>query len=100
MHAFAPWSRTVEENCRFYETSLEFGLSSAEVAKRQERFGANELTKAKGKSLLKLVLEQFDDALVKILLASAMVSFVLAFFEEGPNPGGGGKISPRSSNLW
>tara|TARA_B100000475_G_scaffold118736_1_gene86615 strand:- start:794 stop:4138 length:3345 start_codon:yes stop_codon:yes gene_type:complete len=93
MHAFAPWSRTVEENCRFYETSLEFGLSSAEVAKRQERFGANELTKAKGKSLLKLVLEQFDDALVKILLASAMVSFVLAFFEEGPNPGGGKDIT-------
>ena len=66
---------------------------------KAERFGANELTKAKGKSLLKLVLEQFDDALVKILLASAMVSFVLAFFEEGPNPGEG-KISRRSSNLW
>ena len=91
--AFAPWSRTVEENCRFYETSVDAGLSAAEVEKRRERFGPNELTKAKGKSLLTLVLEQFDDALVKILLASAMVSFVLAFFEEGPNPGGGKDIT-------
>ena len=97
MRAFAPWSKTIEENCRFYETSVENGLSDVEITK-DEKVGPNELTKAKGKSLLKLVLEQFDDALVKILLASAMISFALAFFEEGPNPGGGKDI-PRSSNL-
>ena len=93
MRAFAPWSKTIEENCRFYETSVANGLSDVEITKRREKFGPNELTKAKGKSLLKLVLEQFDDALVKILLASAMISFALAFFEEGPNPGGGKDIT-------
>ncbi len=42
-----------------------------------------ELPAEEGKSLLQLVLEQFDDLLVKILLLAAVISFVLAFFEEG-----------------
>ena len=42
-----------------------------------------ELPAEEGRSLWQLVLEQFDDLLVKILLLAAAISFVLAFFEEG-----------------
>ena len=41
-----------------------------------------ELPAEEGKSLWELVLEQFDDLLVKILLIAAIISFVLAFFED------------------
>ena len=41
-----------------------------------------ELPAEEGKSLWQLVLEQFDDLLVKILLLAAIISFVLAFFED------------------
>uniref|UniRef100_A0A8C3L713 Calcium-transporting ATPase n=1 Tax=Chrysolophus pictus TaxID=9089 RepID=A0A8C3L713_CHRPC len=36
-----------------------------------------------GKTLLELVIEQFEDLLVRILLLAACISFVLAWFEEG-----------------
>jgi Ca2+-transporting ATPase len=57
------------------------GLTSAAVDKARAQHGFNELDKEEGTPLWKLVLEQFDDALVKILLAAAVVSFVLAWFE-------------------
>uniref|UniRef100_A0A8C4EXY2 Calcium-transporting ATPase n=1 Tax=Dicentrarchus labrax TaxID=13489 RepID=A0A8C4EXY2_DICLA len=42
-----------------------------------------ELPAEEGKSLWELVLEQFEDLLVRILLLAACISFVLAWFEEG-----------------
>jgi hypothetical protein len=40
------------------------------------------LPAVEGKSLWELVLEQFDDLLVKILLLAAIISFVSTFFYE------------------
>ena len=53
------------------------------MAKRQAEHGLNELEQEEGTPLWHLVLEQFDDALVKILLMAAAVSFAMAYFEEG-----------------
>jgi len=74
------WSKTVEECLQEYDVSLEKGLSSHEVEKRRQTYGWNELQKEKGTPLWKLVLEQFDDTLVKILLMAAGISFILAYF--------------------
>ncbi|TKS83629.1 Sarcoplasmic/endoplasmic reticulum calcium ATPase 1 [Collichthys lucidus] len=53
------------------------GLTLEQVKVHLEKYGPN------GKSLWELVVEQFEDLLVRILLLAACVSFVLALFEEG-----------------
>uniref|UniRef100_A0A672LA05 Calcium-transporting ATPase n=1 Tax=Sinocyclocheilus grahami TaxID=75366 RepID=A0A672LA05_SINGR len=59
------------------------GLTLEQVKINSERYGPNELPAEEGKSLWDLVVEQFEDLLVRILLLAACVSFVLALFEEG-----------------
>ncbi|KAI5422080.1 calcium-transporting ATPase, endoplasmic reticulum-type [Lathyrus oleraceus] len=78
---FPAWSWSVEECLKEYGVKLDKGLSSNEVQRRREKYGWNELAKEKGKPLWKLVLEQFDDVLVKILLVAAFVSFLLAYVQ-------------------
>uniref|UniRef100_A0A8C0XGJ3 P-type Ca(2+) transporter n=1 Tax=Castor canadensis TaxID=51338 RepID=A0A8C0XGJ3_CASCN len=68
---------------RRFSVTAEDGLSPAQVTGARERYGPNELPTEEGKSLWELVLEQFEDLLVRILLLAALVSFVLAWFEEG-----------------
>ncbi|XP_077995727.1 calcium-transporting ATPase sarcoplasmic/endoplasmic reticulum type-like isoform X2 [Glandiceps talaboti] len=79
-HAHA---KSVAEVLQYFDVSETQGLSLREVKHRQDKYGPNELPAEEGKSLWQLVLEQFDDLLVKILLLAAIISFILAIFEEG-----------------
>ena len=56
------------------------GLSSEEVQKRLEEFGPNELKKEKGKSPVRLFLEQFTDILIIILLIATALSMAIREF--------------------
>jgi len=71
-----------EDIYKHFGVEVEAGLSQAQVKANQEKYGPNELPAEDGKSIWELILEQFDDLLVKILLLAAIISFVLAFFEE------------------
>ncbi|TNM85498.1 hypothetical protein fugu_007769 [Takifugu bimaculatus] len=70
-------TKTVEEVLAFFAVNESTGLSCEQLKKNRERWGPN------GKSLWELVLEQFEDLLVRILLLAACISFMLAWFEEG-----------------
>lgn len=59
------------------------GLSDAQVVEARKKYGKNALPEDPPTPLWELVLEQFKDQLVIILLVSAAVSFGLALFEEG-----------------
>ncbi|KAM4700173.1 sarcoplasmic/endoplasmic reticulum calcium ATPase 3 [Discoglossus pictus] len=76
-------ARPVSEVLRYFEVNENCGLSNEQVRRSREKYGPNELPAEEGKSLWELVVEQFEDLLVRILLLAAFVSFILAWFEEG-----------------
>lgn len=78
---YAAWSKDVKECEEKYQVRKEYGLSADEVEKRKQIYGLNELEKHDGPSIFKLVLDQFNDTLVRILLVAAVVSFVLAWID-------------------
>jgi len=52
------------------------GLSNAEAQKRLGEFGFNEIEKKRRWKWLKLIFNQFNDALVWILLVAAFLAFI------------------------
>eukprot|EP00928_Gymnodinium_smaydae_P037130 TRINITY_DN25819_c0_g5_i1.p1 TRINITY_DN25819_c0_g5~~TRINITY_DN25819_c0_g5_i1.p1 ORF type:complete len:1039 (+),score=284.02 TRINITY_DN25819_c0_g5_i1:96-3212(+) len=76
-----PHSKAFEESLKFYGVSADKGLSEAQAKENLEKYGPNKLDEQDKKSLLALIIEQFEDTLVRILLASALVSFALAYFD-------------------
>ncbi|KAL5546268.1 hypothetical protein UlMin_005955 [Ulmus minor] len=82
---FPAWARDIKECERKFEVSVQSGLKAEEVEKRRKVYGSNELEKHEGQSIWSLIIDQFEDTLVRILLAAAVISFVLAWYdgEEG-----------------
>ncbi|CAM8909977.1 unnamed protein product [Rhodiola kirilowii] len=78
---FPAWAKDVSECEEKYKVSRDHGLSSEEVEKRRKVYGLNELEKHDGVSIFKLILDQFNDTLVRILLGAAVISFLLAWYE-------------------
>ncbi|XP_023329437.1 calcium-transporting ATPase sarcoplasmic/endoplasmic reticulum type isoform X2 [Eurytemora carolleeae] len=76
------YMKTWEECTAHFQVDEERGLSPSQVEANKKKYGLNELPVEEGKTLWELILEQFDDLLVKILLLAAIISFILAFFED------------------
>jgi len=75
-------AKSSEEVAQFFGVDIEKGLTEDQVKRLREKYGPNELPVEEQKSIWQLIFEQFDDLLVKILLLAAIISFVLAFFED------------------
>ena len=61
------------------------GLSASEVIKRRERHGSNKLEEAKGRNSWRILLDQFTNIMLLMLIAVAIVSAVLAL-QDGEVP--------------
>ncbi|CAK4686841.1 hypothetical protein LEN26_014004 [Aphanomyces euteiches] len=74
--------KSVDEVLKHFDVKESVGLNDARVEEARKTHGWNELDKEEPTPLWKLVLEQFEDALVRILLGAATISFLLAWFDE------------------
>ena len=77
-----PYSQNKNELLNALATDEHVGLGSAEVQKRKEKYGANKLREKKKKTNLQRFLDQFKDAMIIILIAPAVISFVVVCVEQ------------------
>ncbi len=75
-------SQTSKEVLLSLETDASTGLSDNEVKERQEKYGENKLKEKKKKGLAARFLDQFKDVMILILIAAAIISFVVVCVEK------------------
>jgi Ca2+-transporting ATPase len=76
------WHALPPEECLRRLDATREGLSSAEAARRLERYGANRLELAAGRSNLRILWDQFSNVMLIMLLAVAAVSAGVATVEQ------------------
>jgi Ca2+-transporting ATPase len=81
--------RTLQEVIQAVPTSPETGLSPEAVSQSRQKFGSNALTPLPREPLWKKFLEKFDEPIIQILLAAALLSMFVDIFRghpEGSHP--------------
>ena len=74
-----------EEVISKYHVDIEKGLSESQVDELRKTYGLNKLKEKKKKSWVIKFLEQFKDVMILILIAAAIVSFVIAIINKEPS---------------
>ena len=76
------YTKTPAEALKNFQVKESRGLSAQQVKSSRDKHGRNALPEDPPTPIWQLILEQFKDQLVVILLGSAAVSFVLALFDQ------------------
>ena len=81
---FKPFLKTPEEVLKFYGTDPVKGLNDAQVEENRKKFGSNVFPPPPKKPIWKMILEQFEDKMVLVLLFAVILGFIFAFLETDP----------------
>jgi len=76
-----PSSPALSDVLRILDVDDRLGLASSDVARRLDALGPNKVDPPPSASIFFLLVEQFDDRLVQILLAVAVLSATFAYME-------------------
>lgn len=74
--------RSVEDTARDLGADTTIGLTTEEAARRQVRYGRNELVRDAQESLLMKFVDQLRQPLILLLIASAVVSVVMRQYDD------------------
>ena len=77
------WAASTSAVAGALGTDLEAGLSTAEVTRRLDEIGPNELVQEPPRAAWRRLLDQFVDPLVGLLLAAIVVSLLAWWFDDG-----------------
>jgi Ca2+-transporting ATPase len=80
--------RTISELIQVFTLDPEKGLSPQAVADSAQRYGHNRLRPLPREPLWKKFLEKFDEPIIKILLAAALLSMIVNLFQADKTLGG------------
>lgn len=78
-----PWHALPTEEVRDRLDTPETGLTSEEAARRLAQYGPNELPRVKDREALKIIVRQFKDPLIYVLLASTALAMLTGKFFDG-----------------
>lgn len=70
-------TQSVEDAVRAFAVDPAVGLADVEVSRRREQSGMNALAAAKGRSVVKILVAQFQSLIVALLAVATVVAFVL-----------------------
>jgi len=73
---------TVSDLAHILKTDVRSGLSPGEVKKRQLKYGPNQLTESRKVSAVEILISQFKDFMVLVLLAATLISGLLGEYAD------------------
>ncbi|NEQ29760.1 MAG: cation-translocating P-type ATPase [Leptolyngbya sp. SIO4C5] len=68
-----------KEALRLLESDRKAGLTAAQIEARQQQYGRNEIIEAEGRNKWRILLDQFTNIMLLMLIAVAIVSGILSF---------------------
>ena len=71
------FSKSGEDVAKFFETDMIKGLSSEQVEEKRSVYGTNEIVSKNKKSIARMILEQFQDFMIIILIIAAVISGIV-----------------------
>ena len=77
MHQEKWFSKSGVDVAKFFETDMIKGLSSEQVEEKRSVYGTNEIVSKNKKSIAKMILEQFQDFMIIILIIAAVISGIV-----------------------
>lgn len=78
------YNQPTEKILRQFSVNEKSGLSMEQISELQAKYGPNKLKEKKKKSNMQRFFDQFKDVMILILIAAAVISFVIACVEGNP----------------